>query len=179
MNAIAMRAVLCALLVLTATAPAKAADVKLQNAWMRPAPQGAATAKAYVDIASDSALELVGAASPAARKVSLVAVTVKDTSIDEKIVKSLPVAAGKPTRLAFNGNHLQLSDITRDIGNGVPVPLTLTFRDTAGKSLAVKTEILVRGLLRPEQVPAASGTTQLPAPEQPMVPKVPQPAPKM
>lgn len=179
MNAFALRAALCTLLVVSATAVADAADVTLQNAWMRPAPAGTATAKAYVDIASDRALELVGAASPAAKKVSLVAVTVKDTTIDEKVVKSLPVAAGKPTRLAFNGNHLRLSDITRDIGNGVPVPLTLTFRDTAGKSLEVKTEILVRGLLRPDQVPAASGATQMPAPEQPMVPKVPQPPPKM
>ena len=178
MNRIAMHAALCTLLAMTFTS--HAAEVKLQNAWMRPAPKGAESAKAYVDIASDAALELVSASTPAAKKVDLIAVTVKDTSIDEKVVKSLPVAAGKPTRLAFNGNHLQLSGITRDIGNGVPVPLTLTFKDAAGKSMQVSTEVLVRGLLRPDQVPAAaSGATHMPAPEQPMVPKLPQPAPKM
>lgn len=178
MNRIALRGALCALLLVTA-AVSHAAEVKLQNAWMRPAPTGAESAKAYVDIASDTALELVGASTPAAKKVELIAVTVKDTSIDEKVVKALPVAAGKPTRLAFNGNHLQLSGITRDIGNGMPVPLTLTFKDAAGKSLQVSTDVLVRGLLRPDQVPAASGAAGMPAPEQPMVPKLPQPAPKM
>lgn len=177
MNRIALRAALCTLLLVNAAS--HAAEVKLQNAWMRPAPTGAASAKAYVDIASDTTLELVGASTPAAKKVNLIAVTVKDTSIDEKIVKSLPVAAGKPTRLAFNGNHLQLSGITRDIGNGAPVPLTLTFKDAAGKSLQVSTDVLVRGLLRPDQVPAAAGATGMPAPEQPMTPKVPQSAPKM
>jgi periplasmic copper chaperone A len=179
MDRFAIGAGLLALLALVGAGGAAAAQVSLQNAWMRPAPAGAATAKAYVDITSDAALELIGASTPAAKKVDLVLVTVKDTSVDEKIVKVLSVAAGKPTRLAFNGNHLQLSGITRDIGNGVPVPLTLTFRDAMGKQVQATTDILVRGLLRPEQVPAASTGKHMPAPEEPMVPKHPQPPPKM
>jgi copper(I)-binding protein len=176
---IATRGVRCALLAaFLASAAAGAAEVKLHNAWMRPAPAGAESAKAYVDIASDSALALVGASTPAARKVVLVAVTVKDTTIDEKPVRSLPVAAGTPTRLAFNGNHLLLSGITRDIGNGAPVPLTLTFRGAGGKLLQVHTEILVRGLLRPEQVPATTGK-RLPVPESPMTPNLPETPPTM
>jgi copper(I)-binding protein len=176
---IATRGVRCALLAaFLASAAAGAAEVKLHNAWMRPAPAGAESAKAYVDIASDSALALVGASTPAARKVLLVAVTVRDATIDEKPVRSLPISAGTPTRLAFNGSHLLLSGITRDIGNGDPVPLTLTFKDAGGKLLQVPTEILVRGLLRPEQVPATTGE-RLPAPQPPMTPKLPEPPPTM
>jgi copper(I)-binding protein len=170
------RSVLCAAVI--ASPMVQAAEVRLQNAWMRPAPAGAETAKAYVDIASDGALELVGASTPAAKKVELVAVTVKDTTIEEKIVASLPVAAGTPTRLAFNGNHLLLSGITRDLGNGAPVPLTLTFKDAGGKTVQATTRILVRGLLRPEQVAPSPGT-RLPAPELPMAPKLPKPPPTM
>ena len=36
------------------------ADIALSNAWMRPAPAGASSAKVYVDITSDAPLELVG-----------------------------------------------------------------------------------------------------------------------
>lgn len=182
MDRLALRICLVALLAMAGGAAA--AEIKLQNAWMRPAPAGAETAKVYVDIASDTALELTGASTPFAKKVDLMLVTVKDTSIDEEVVKSLPVAAGKPTRLAFNGNHLQFAGITLDIGNGVPVPLTLTFKDAAGKEVRARTEILVRGLLRPEQVPAAAGAAAagskpMPAPQEPMVPKTPQPPPTM
>jgi hypothetical protein len=54
----------------------------------------------------------------------------------------------------------------------------LTFKDAGGKLLQVPTEILVRGLLRPEQVPATTGE-RLPAPQPPMTPKLPEPPPTM
>lgn len=166
---------LCAAL---ASASATAADIMLANAWMRPAPAGASSAKVYVDITSDAPLELVGASTPAARRTDLVRVLIKDTTIDEQVVKSLPVAAGTPTRLAFNGDHLRLSGIVHDVGNGVPVPLTLVFKDRSGKTVNATTDVLVRGLLRPGQM-SGSGTRTMPAPEAPMVPKLPQPPPKM
>ncbi len=133
-----------------------AADVTLKNAWMRPAAAGTEQARAYVDIVSDGTLVLTAAKTAAARKVEIVAVTMKPEALEEKVVTSLPVAAATTTRLAFNGNHLRLVGITRDIGNGDPVPLTLTFKDGSGKRVTATTEITVRGLLRPQQMPAAS-----------------------
>ena len=158
---------------------AGAADIVLRNAWMRPAPAGAAQARAYVDIDSDVALRLTGASTPAARRVELVQVRTRETSLDESVVRSLPVKAGATTRLAFNGDHLRLTGITRDIGNGTPVSLTLTFRNAAGKTLTASTDVLVRGLLRPAQVPADGKGVRMPAPEPAMAPQTPQPPPKM
>jgi periplasmic copper chaperone A len=158
---------------------ASAAEIVLRNAWMRPAPTGAAQARAYVDIDSDVALKLTGASTPAARKVVLVQVRTRETTIDESVVRSLPIKAGTTTRLAFNGDHLRLTGITHDIGNGTPVPLTLTFRDATGKTLHASTDVLVRGLLRPGQVPADGKGVRMPAPEPATAPQTPQTPPKM
>ena len=141
-----------------------AADVTLKNAWMRPAAAGTERAQAYVDIVSDSALELTAASTTAAKEVEIVTTTMRSETIEEKVVKSLPVAAATTTRLAYNGNHLRLNGITRDIGNGDPIPVTLTFRDPTGKSLTVTTQIIVRGLLRPQQMPAAAAKAAAAAP---------------
>ncbi len=142
---------------------AHAAEVTLKNAWMRPAPAGADSARAYVDVTSDASLVLTGATTPVAGKVQIVLVqTIGDPST-EAVVPTLAVPAGGTTRLAYRGNHLRLSGITRDIANGDPVPLTLTFTDGAGKTVKATTDILVRGLLLPQQMPETSRDAAMPA----------------
>jgi hypothetical protein len=158
---------LAAVLAFACTAAASAAEtVTLKSAWMRPAPAGTAQARAYVDIASTASVKLVGAATPVAARVQLVRVKQIDDPSSEVVVASMDVAAGVPTRLAYRGDHLRLTGIKRDLANGDPVPLTLTFRDEAGKRFEVTTNILVRGLLLPQQIPAPSrdAATAPPAP---------------
>ena len=128
------------------------ADVTLQNAWMRPAPAGAAAARAYVDIRSDRTLELVGARTPIAKHVAIVHVGTTGDESTEKIVRSFTVLGGTTTRLAYLGDHLRLTEIARDVGNGDPIPLTLVFKDAAGKTSEATTQVTVRGLLLPQQV---------------------------
>ncbi|MFO1316325.1 MAG: copper chaperone PCu(A)C [Burkholderiales bacterium] len=162
----ARRLLLVAVAALGFAGAAAAADVvTLRNAWMRPAPAGAASARAYVDIDSTAAVTLVGAATPLARKVELVRVKVIDDPATEETVATMPVAAGATTRLAYRGDHLRLVGITRDAGNGDPAPLTLTFRDGKGRLVKATTSITVRGLLLPQQRPEASrdATTDAPA----------------
>jgi copper(I)-binding protein len=155
---------------------AHAADVALTNAWMRPAPAGAETARVYVDIESSKALDLVGATTPVARGARIVVVRQIDDPASEVIVKSLPVQAGTTTRLAYRGNHLRLTGVLRDIGNGDPVPLTLTFRDARGKQTRATTNVLVRGLLTPQHMPDASRDAAG-SPAAPHTPAVPPKAP--
>ncbi|MCC7218360.1 MAG: copper chaperone PCu(A)C [Burkholderiales bacterium] len=155
---------------------AAAADVvALRNAWMRPAAAGAPSARAYVDIESAADLTLIEAATPVARRVEFVRVKVVGDPATEETVATMPVAAGKTTRLAFRGDHLRLTEITRDAGNGDPVPLTLTFRDGRGRLVKATTSVTVRGLLLPQQRPEAArgATTDAPAAG------APEPAPAM
>jgi hypothetical protein len=140
------------LVALLAAAPLAAAEIALSSVWMRPVQAGAKSARAYVDIRSDADLTLVGATTPLAKRVVLVHVKTLDDPASERAVKSFPVTAGTPTRLAYRGDHLRLMDIRRDAVNGEEVPLTLSFTDAKGKRVEAATRIVVRGLM-PEPAP--------------------------
>ena len=146
-------------------AVANADKITLKYAWMRPAAAGMTEAQAYVDIVSerDGDLELVGAATPFAKKVELVEVTRQGDQTQAKVVASMPVPGGKTTRLPYRGNHLRLVEITKDFGNGTAVPLTLTFKSPDGKELTATIIGEPRGLLLPQQVPASTPKDPEPA----------------
>jgi copper(I)-binding protein len=148
-----------------------AVEVTLRNAWMRPAPAGAASARAYVDIVSDTALVLAGASTPMASKVEIVLVKRLGDPESEEVVTSLAVLAGATTRLAYLGDHLRIVGVTRDVANGDLVPLTLTFKDTAGRPVKATTNVVVRGVLLPQHMAPESRD----APSPPVAP-APTPA---
>jgi hypothetical protein len=132
---------------------AQGTTVTLKNAWMRPAPAGSPSAQAYVDIVSDTALELTGASTPASTSVEVVLVTTRHEGPVEQVVATLPVGAGPATRLAYLGHHLRLKEVRRDLRNGEPVPLTLEFTDATGQKVVATTNIVVRGVLLPQHLP--------------------------
>ena len=133
-----------------------APQVTLQNAWMRPAPEGAPIARVYVDIGSDANVTLEGASTPIAKKVEIVRVkTIGDPST-EKVVKKLAVPMGTTTRLAYLGDHLRLVQVTQTVTNGSPVPIKLRFVDAKGKRFDVAADVLVRGILVVPQEPDAA-----------------------
>ena len=153
---------------LAGSAAVAAADaVTLRNAWMRPAPAGAPHARAYVDIESAETLTLVGAATPVARGVELVRVKALDDPATEATVATMPVTAGKTTRLAFRGDHLRLVGVTRDVANGDLVPLTLTFRDGRGRLVTATASVTVRGITLPQHRPEPPRDAASPEPTAP------------
>ncbi len=154
---------LAAACALIAACGAWAAEVTLKTAWMRPAASGMAEAMVYVDIVSDANLDLIGASTPVARKVELVDVNLKTDPPESKVVASMPVAAGKTTRLAYRGSHLRLVAINKDLGNGASVPLTLMFKSADGTEVRASVDAQVRGLLTPQQMPAVVSRDPQPA----------------
>ena len=144
---------------------ASAGEVTLKAAWLRPAAAGMGEAQAYVDIVSEADLELVGASTPFAQKVELVLVAMNNEPPDPKVVATLPVPAGKTTRLAYRGSHLRLVEITKSFGNGTTVPLTLAFKSRDGKDVSATVDAEVRGLLLPQQMPALTTKDRAPAPK--------------
>ena len=142
---------------------AQAGEVTLKTAWLRPAAAGMPEVQAYVDIVSESDLVLVGASTPFARKVELVLVALNDNPPEEKVVTSIRVPAGKTTRLAYRGSHLRLVEITKSFGNGAAVPLTLAFKSADGKDVTATIDAQVRGILLPQQMPAATAKEPVPA----------------
>ena len=87
-----------------------------QDGWLRPAYAGQPTAMVYVDIESTEALKLVAAKSPVAKGAQLVLVDPPGAQLDQhKVVKELPVAANRLTRLAYLGNHVLLLGVQQDL----------------------------------------------------------------
>ncbi len=144
-----------------ATTAARAAEIELRNAWARPMAKGYPVAAVYVDIHSDVALKLVAATSPAAKSIGIISAGIKPDGSDEtpKEVRELDVAAGRDTRLAVNGDYLELREVLEDKGPGTVIPLKLEFLDGAGKRHVGGTEAVVRGIaLHPAAVPAPRRT---------------------
>ena len=148
-----MRRALAAALFCALAASAAAADIKLTSMWMRPAEKGS-VARAYVDIASDAPLTLVAATTPVARRVELVQLRKYDGSDPGTVVKRMAVEPGKPMRLAYKGSHLRLVGVRQDLVPGAPVPVTLVFRDAAGKRVTALADIRVHGVALPMPQPA-------------------------
>ncbi len=147
-------AALCAALV---ALPVSAATIELKNAWARPMAKGYPVARAYVDIRSDTPLKLVGASSPIAKSIGIVSAGIKPDGSDEtpKEVRALDVAAGRDTRLALNGDYLELREVLEDKATGATFALKLEFVDAAGKRQVAETAAVVRGVMLQPPPPAA------------------------
>ena len=139
------------------------AQVTLANAWMRPAAAGQAEAQVYVDIQSSEALKLVGANTPAAKRIELVLLDPPSPDTGKlSVVREIPVPANRETRLAFRGSHLRLVEVTRAANPGDRIPIELELVDANGKRRVAATDVLVRGLVarRPDGSEAAPAATK-------------------
>ena len=127
-------------------APLASAQVKLQNAWLRPAAAGQAAAMVYVDIESSRPLKLVGARSPVAKGARLVVVDAPGPEAAQKVVDAIDVAANETLRLAYLGSHVRLVGIGKDLTPGTAVPLELEFVDASGQRSSASVDAMVRGI---------------------------------
>jgi copper(I)-binding protein len=147
-----------ALALVAVAARAAAIELEIRNAWARPMAKGYPVARVYLDIRSDSPLKLVGATSPAATSVALVSAGIKPDGRDERPVevREIDVAAGHDTRLALNGDYLELREVLEDKSSGTTIPLRLEFVDAAGMRHVAEAVAIVRGItLQPPPEPAA------------------------
>ena len=109
------------------------AEVKVSNAWVKPTAPGQPVAGAYMQLTSDTDVDVVSASSAVAAKteiheMNMVGDVMKMRSIDELALK-----AGKPVDLKPGGYHLMLIDLDHQIKAGEIVPIELVTRDKAGK----------------------------------------------
>jgi periplasmic copper chaperone A len=120
------------------------ADVKIENAWARATPPGAKIGAGYMTIHNTGATadRLVGASSPAARKVEP-HVTVRDGDISRmRAAPGYDVPANGTFELTPGGSHLMLMDLKAPLKEGDKLPLLLRFQ----RSGEVKVELEVRAL---------------------------------
>ncbi len=125
------------------------AGVTFANGWMRPSVVGAASAEAYIDVATDDALTLVGVTTPVAASVDLVQGQVSAGEYRTSVVRQVTIAANSTYRFARYGNVLRLSGVARDVRSGDSVTLTFTFQDAAKHISTASVTIVARGVVDP------------------------------
>ncbi len=123
---------------------AHAAEVRVDHAWMRDTLPGQRVAGGFLDLTADRDMRLVGASSPAARRVELHLMRIDRGRMEMREVASIPLPRGKTVSLAPGGLHLMLIDLPAPIKAGDRVPLTLTMRSGKGVETRVETALIVR-----------------------------------
>jgi periplasmic copper chaperone A len=132
--------VVAALLPLAAQAAVTATD-----AWVRGTVPAQKTTGAFLTLTSSAEAKLVAVSTPAAKSAEIHASQESGGIMHMHALDAIALPAGKKVELRPGGNHIMLFDLTRALGAGDQVPLTLTIEEAGGK----RTRVEVRAEVRP------------------------------
>jgi copper(I)-binding protein len=109
-------------------------SIRIDHPWSRPAPAGMVMGVAYFTLENRGNTDdaLVAASTPAAARVEFHQTTLADGMARMRPLEQVALPAGKTVKVEPGGIHLMLVQLKQPLVAGVPVPLTLEFRD-AGK----------------------------------------------
>ncbi len=113
------------------------AQVEVENPWSRATAPGAKVAAGYMVLRNKSALpdRLVGASTPASRKVET-HVTERDGEIMRmREVRGYEIPAGGTFELKPGGPHLMFVDVRQPFREGESFPVTLRFERAGEKKV--------------------------------------------
>lgn len=136
---------LIGLILAACCSPAFAGGLSVTHAWAAATAPGQEVGGAYMDISSDMDAKLVRAESPAAKKVMIHNMMMKNGVMEMRAMKSLAIPAGKTVRLSPDGMHLMLMDIRKPLLQGEHVPIKLTFVH-GGKEIGVDVDAEVMSM---------------------------------
>lgn len=127
------RVLLAALLGFTLAVPSLADSVKVESPWMRATAPGQKVAAGFMTLTADSAMSLVGGASPACGQVELHFMKMENGVMEMREMKEIPLPAGQAVRLEPGGLHVMCIGLKKPIVAGSKVPFTLHLKTRDGK----------------------------------------------
>ena len=130
-------------------APALLAQVAVIDPWVRGTVSSQKATGAFMQLKSAGDATLVGVSSPVAGVVEIHEMKMDGGVMRMSAVRELALPAGKAVDLKPGGYHVMLMDLKQPVKEGESVPLTLTFRDKAGKTSAVEVRAPVKSLTAP------------------------------
>lgn len=136
-----------ALLALSVSVAAHAADVTVSDAWIRASVQGQGSTGAFMTLTAREPLVLTGITTPAAATAE-----VHEMRMDGDVMRmraldgGLPLAPGKPVELRPGSYHVMLNGVKAPLQPGTKVPLTLQFRNAAGQTSEVRLSVPVAAM---------------------------------
>jgi periplasmic copper chaperone A len=105
--------------------PALAADIKVENAWVRAPAPGQAVVGGFMDITSSGDAKLVSANSPVAGTTELHEMSMKEGVMLMRQVPAIPLPKGQVVKLEPGGLHIMLIDLKKQLKTGDKVPMVL------------------------------------------------------
>jgi copper(I)-binding protein len=135
--------VVAALLPLAAQAAVTATD-----AWVRGTVPAQKATGAFLTLTSSAQARLVAVSTPAAKSAQIHASQESGGIMQMHALDAIALPAGKKVELRPGGYHIMLFDLTRALGTGDQVPLTLTIEEAGGKRYVIEVRAEVRPLGR-------------------------------
>lgn len=127
------------------TQVALAADVKVEQAWMRATAPGQEVAGAFMNITSATDAKLVGVTSPAGT-AQLHSMTMVKGVMEMRALKDISLPKNKTVKLTPGGMHIMLFDLKQAMKPGDVVPVTLDIVSAPGHHEKVEVKVEVRNL---------------------------------
>lgn len=128
------RAIFPALFASVCLTPALAQTVDVQDAWARATVPGQSASGVFMKLTASADTRLVAIASPAAAVAQLHTMTLEGGVMRMRALEAgLVLPAGKAVELKPGAYHVMLMDLKAPLLKDTVIPLTLTFRDAAGK----------------------------------------------
>jgi copper(I)-binding protein len=128
-----MKTLLAPLLFAACAAAQAAPVVQVEGAWARVTVAGQDTSGAYMTLTAREPLTLLGAETPAAGIVEMHEMKMQGDIMKMRAAETLPLAPGKPLKLAPGGLHFMLMDLKAPFKAGGHITMTLRFKDAKGK----------------------------------------------
>ena len=118
--------------------------VVISNAWVRATAPGQEVGAAYMTLQSARDTTLIKTESAAAGSVEIHSMTMNNGVMQMRMMDTLPLSAGQPTKLEPGGFHLMLFDLKKPLKAGEQVEFALHFKDNAGKTSEMKLSVPIK-----------------------------------
>jgi copper(I)-binding protein len=126
-----------ALLSIALASCGKPAPIEVQDAWTRDTIGSTANAAVFMTITATAGDRLIGASTPAARKIDLMTMVGGTRATEMKYVEGIDLPARRPLSLSPEGFHVWLTDLAEPLKAGQSVRLTLKFEHAGEKQISI------------------------------------------
>jgi len=121
-------------------------EVTVKDAWVRGTVPAQTTTGAFMTVTSTVDAKLVGARSPIAKAAEIHESAMHGGVMHMHGVEEVKLPAGKAVELKPGSYHLMLMGLSKPVGEGQKVPITLTVQDAKGAKHTVEVQAEVRAL---------------------------------
>jgi len=121
-----------------------AADVQVDQAWIRATVKGQMGTGGFMTLTSTKGATLVGFSSSAAKANQIHEMAMEGDVMRMREIPALPLPAGQAVALKPGGFHLMLVKLKKTLKAGDKVPVTLKFKDAQGRVFSQKLNVPVQ-----------------------------------